>query len=170
MDSCGGWDSRAPPAPWPEPETEGLDRPPHSYSGPLSPPKPAFPPFSALFLTISYFCQSLFLVRLFIGHFFHSFALPIYVDADLCASPSSPSCRFQSVAWSWPMLCPFWPSGAAAHLLSSSPPPVRPLALDTDGKRLLTLEKHVSCLTPAHKSIILTASGTVPAAIHDCEL
>lgn len=50
-------------------------------------------------------------------------------EADLGASPSSPSCRCPSVESSWPMLCPFWLSEAAVLPPSPSPPPVQLLAL-----------------------------------------
>lgn len=147
-------ESRQPPPPRCQSVTEGLNRElqlqGHSHSGLLSPPKSAFSSCSALFLTVSSFCQLLFLACLFFWTFPspHSFTLPICLNADLCASPSSPSFRFRSVAWSWPTLCPFWPSGAAVHLLLTSPPPVRPLALNTDGEWVLTLEKQTAYWTP----------------------
>lgn len=97
----------------------------HSHSGLLSVPKSTFSSRSALFLTVT--------------HSFMCVFLSICLNADLCASPSSPSCRFRSAAWSWPTPFPSWPSGVAVHLLWASPPPVRPLALNTH--RVLTLEE-----------------------------
>lgn len=50
---------------------------------------------------------------------------------DLCASPSSPSCRCLSEGWSWSMPCPFWLSEEPGCPLPPSPPHVQLLALRT---------------------------------------
>lgn len=75
-------------------------------------------------------CQSIH----YIGNH-SSLSLSQHWHADLCASPSSPSCRCPSAEWSWPMLCPSWQSEVAARLLSPSPPPVQLLALHTEMER-----------------------------------
>lgn len=166
-----------PPPPWPESVTEGLDRPlqlqGYSYSGPLSPPNQLFSPFSASFLPIPSLCQSLFLMRPYTGGFFFFLLLcSTHVSRrwplcfPLLSFLSLPVCGVE-LADALPFLAERGGCASARDFTSSCS---ASCTGHRYGKRLLTLEKHVSCLTPTHKSIIHTASATVSAVIYDCEL